>query len=90
MGREDPLEEDVTTHSSCRENLMDRGAWLWPMGFKESAMTEVTECARTQELGLVFDTFSRASSKNTELHVACDAHRSTGSTKGSVVTMSPA
>ena len=55
MGREDPLEEDVTTHSSCRENLMDRGAWLWPMGFKESAMTEVTERAHTQELGLVFD-----------------------------------
>ena len=57
MGREDPLEEDVTTHSSCRENLMDRGAWLWPMGFKESAMTEVTERAHTQELGLVFDMY---------------------------------
>ena len=27
------------------------------MGFKESAMTEVTERAHTQELGLVFDMY---------------------------------
>ena len=29
LGREDPLEEDMATHSSnsCLENPMDRGAW---------------------------------------------------------------
>ena len=29
LGQEDPLEEDMATHSSysCLENLMDRGAW---------------------------------------------------------------
>ena len=27
LGREDPLEEEMATHSSCLENAMDRGAW---------------------------------------------------------------
>ena len=29
LGLEDPLEEEMATHSSmpCQENLMDRGAW---------------------------------------------------------------
>ena len=27
LGREDPLEEEMATHVSSLENLMDRGAW---------------------------------------------------------------
>ena len=27
LGQEDPLEEEMATHSSCQESLMDRGAW---------------------------------------------------------------
>ena len=26
-GQEDPLEEEMETHSTCLENPMDRGAW---------------------------------------------------------------
>ena len=34
LGREDSLEKEMATHSSCLENPMDRGAWcrLLPMG----------------------------------------------------------
>ena len=27
LGQEDPLEEEMATHSTCLENPMDRGAW---------------------------------------------------------------
>ena len=27
LGREDPLEEEMATHASSLENLLDRGAW---------------------------------------------------------------
>ena len=27
LGREDPLEKGMATHSSCLENPMDRGVW---------------------------------------------------------------
>ena len=27
LGREDPLEKGIATHSSCLENPMDRGSW---------------------------------------------------------------
>ena len=27
LGREDPLEKGIATHSSCLENPMDREAW---------------------------------------------------------------
>ena len=45
LGQEDPLEEEMATHSRmpCLEKLMDRGAW-WasysPWGRKESDTTE--------------------------------------------------
>ena len=42
LGREDPLEEDMATHSSiCLENPMDRRAWWATVhGVTESDMTE--------------------------------------------------
>ena len=43
LGREDPLEEGMATHSSyfCLENPMDRGAWQTTVcGVTESDMTE--------------------------------------------------
>ena len=51
LGREDPLEESMATHSSIcldriawTEELMDRRAWQGysPLGHKKSDMTEVT------------------------------------------------
>ena len=27
LGQEDPLEEEMTTHSYCLKNPMERGAW---------------------------------------------------------------
>ena len=44
LGLEDPLEEEMATHSqySCLENPMDTGAW-WatsPLGSTELVMTE--------------------------------------------------
>ena len=43
LGQEDPLEKQITTHSSILpENPMDIGVW-WaynPWGFKELDMTE--------------------------------------------------
>ena len=46
LGWEDPLEEDMATHSS--ENPMDRGAWRAIV----HAQTEVTEHAHTCKLNL--------------------------------------
>ena len=50
LGREDPLEKEMATHSlqySCLENLMERGAWCQSLGVncspwsgKELDMTE--------------------------------------------------
>ena len=42
MGREDPLEKEMATHSSILglENSMGRGAWYSPEGLKESDTTE--------------------------------------------------
>ena len=41
LGQEDPLEEEMATHSSCLENPMDRGAWWATVhGVTESDMTE--------------------------------------------------
>ena len=42
LGREDPLEVDMATHSSsCPENSMDRGAWRATVHrLKELDMTE--------------------------------------------------
>ena len=44
LGQEDPLEEEIATHSSILawENSMDRGAWwaTYPWRHKESDMTE--------------------------------------------------
>ena len=43
LGQEDPLEEEMATHSSisCLENSMGRGAWRARVhGLSESDMTE--------------------------------------------------
>ena len=50
LGREDPLEKDMVTHSfSCLENLIGRGTW-WAIvnGFtNESVMTEGLKQTKT-------------------------------------------
>ena len=44
LGRQDPLEKKMATHSSCLENSMDKGApWA-----HESAGLDMTEHAGTQ------------------------------------------
>ena len=42
LGREDPLEEEMATHSSysCLENPMDRGAWRATVIRSQSHITE--------------------------------------------------
>ena len=47
-GREDPLEKRMATHSSTlawRTPWMEEPGGLWPMGRKESDMTEATQHA---------------------------------------------
>ena len=45
LGREDPLEEGMATHSSsCLGNPMDRGAW-WAAVHGVTKESDTTECA---------------------------------------------
>ena len=46
LGWEDPLEEEMATHSSCSsclENPMDRGAWLTTVNGVSKGQTQLSD-----------------------------------------------
>ena len=62
LGREDPLEEGMATHSSilCLENPRGRGAWRATVrGVAESDMTEQVSTARHRAARATFVSISR-------------------------------
>ena len=54
LGRDDPLEEEMATHSTCQGNPTDRGSW-WTTVHEgaESGMTEVTKLTAQRVLVMV-------------------------------------
>ena len=49
LGQEDPLEEEMATHSSifCLENPMDRGAWWATVCGVAKSWTQLSDCTGT-------------------------------------------